>query len=67
LKYVTSSAKESTTKNEVDTNNSSSENDIDIYALKVVPKSQEVSSLDMIVKDEREIEKAIFPISLGMT
>jgi hypothetical protein len=66
LKYVTSSAKESTTKNEVDTNNSSSEIDIDIYALEVVPKAQEeVSSPDVIMKDERKIEKAISPISLG--
>jgi hypothetical protein len=68
LKYVTSSAKESTTKNEVDTNNYCSENDIDIYALKVVPKSQEeVSSPDMIVRDEREIEKQYLPFHRGMT
>jgi hypothetical protein len=32
--------------------------------LKIVPKSQEeVSSPDMIVRDEREIEKTISPIS----
>jgi hypothetical protein len=65
LEYVTSSVEESTTKTEVDTNNSSSEDEVKLYALEVVPKSQEEgSSPNVIVKDEREIEKAICPISL---
>jgi hypothetical protein len=37
--YVTSSVEESTMKIEVDTNNSYSEDDVDLYALEVVPKS----------------------------
>jgi len=70
LEYGTSSVKESTTEIEVYTNNSSSKDEVDLYALEVVPKSQEKgSSPDAIVRDEREIEKAISPISLrnGLT
>jgi hypothetical protein len=65
LKYVTSNVEESTMKIEVDTNNSSNENDVDLYASEVVPNSQEGSSPNVIVKDEREIDKTISPISLG--
>jgi hypothetical protein len=51
---------------EVNTNNSFCENEVDLYLLEVVPKSQEEgSSPDVIVRDKREIEKAISPILLG--
>jgi hypothetical protein len=50
---------------EFDTNNFSSENDLDLYALEVVPNSQEGSSPNVIVRDEKEINKTISPISLG--
>ncbi len=65
LEYVTSNVEESTMKIEVDTNNSSSENDVDLYASEVVPNSQEGSSPNVIVRDEKEIDKTISPISLG--
>jgi hypothetical protein len=66
LKYVTSCVEESTMETKVDTNNFSSEDQVDLYVLEVVPKSQEEGSFpDVIVKDKREIEKTISPISLG--
>ncbi len=64
--YITSSLEESTTKMEVNTNNSTRENEVDLYVLKVVPKSQEKgSSPNAIVRHEKEIKKSISPILLG--
>jgi hypothetical protein len=45
--YVTSSPEESTMEMEVNTNNPSRENEVDLYVLEVVPKSQEKGSSPM--------------------
>ncbi len=65
--YVTSSLEEYVNHgNGVHINNPSRENEVDLYVLEAVPKSQEKgSSLDAIVRNEREIELTISPILLG--
>jgi hypothetical protein len=64
--YVTSSVEESTMEIEVNANNFSRKDEVDLYVLEVVPNHKKnVHLLMRFVKDEREITKAISPILLG--
>lgn len=63
---VTSIVEESTIESEVDTNDSSNENDVDLYILESVLKLQEEDMPPIVtLRSDEEIEKVVSPITLG--
>lgn len=63
---VTSIVEESTIESEVDTNDSSNENDVDLYILETVLKLQEEDMPPIVtLRSDDEIVKVVSPITLG--
>lgn len=63
---VTSIVEESTIESEVDTNDSSNENDVDLYILESVLKLQEEDMPPIVtLRSDDEIVKVVSPITLG--
>jgi len=60
------SLEESTIESEVDTNDSSNEDDVDLYILETVLKLQEEDMPPIVtLRSDEEIEKVVSPITLG--
>jgi hypothetical protein len=60
------SLEESTIESEVDTNDSSNEDDVDLYILETVLKLQEEDMPPIVtLSSDEEIEKVVSPITLG--
>jgi hypothetical protein len=63
---IISSVEESTIKSEVDTNDSSNKDDVDLYILETILKLQEEDMpLIVILRNDEDIEKVVFLITLG--